>query len=219
MTKFRQLIRFGDRGRDVIAVKRAGRKMKVPGSKRINLSNRAGHAFIEMLDAVSAKHDLKKDHTYGPKLHEIFAPRFDAWGRRLYNTAKMRKHKPDIDHWVVMAPGADRPGMSTKAVVKAFVGKTARIFGAPLTIGTGTNHNRLTTSGNVSDHWSGNAADIPAYGRRLIQIGQAALIAAGYPVWRARLCFGGLYNVGNHQIIFNTHIGGNHTNHCHVSAH
>jgi hypothetical protein len=44
-----------------------------------------------------------------------------------------------------------------------------RPVGEPLTIGTGSRHSRMTTSGNVSDHWGGNAADIPATGRNLIR--------------------------------------------------
>jgi hypothetical protein len=64
-------------------------------------------------------------------------------------------------------------------------------------------------NGNVSEHYTGNATDIftingkPAVGERLIRAGRAALIAAGMP----RKCAqgaGGLYNVGNHQIIFGT---------------
>jgi hypothetical protein len=117
------------------------------------------------------------------------------------------------------APGADRAGVATKPVVLSFVSKIAGIFGQSLTIGTGTRHSRMTVDGNVSDHWSGNAADIPATGRRLIRLGQAALIAAGMDPSEARRKTGGLFNVGGHQIIFNTHLGGDHTNHLHVSAH
>jgi hypothetical protein len=117
------------------------------------------------------------------------------------------------------AAGADRAGVSIKPVVLSFVSKIAGIFGQDLTIGTGTNHSRMTVDGNVSDHWDGHAADIPATGRRLIRLGQAALIAAGMDPSEARKQHGGLYNVGGHQVIFNTHQGGDHTNHLHVSAH
>lgn len=119
---------------------------------------------------------------------------------------------------VIEPASADRPGVATQPVVKRFVAEIAGLVGHPLTIGTGTNHSRMTVNGNVSDHWSGHAADIPATGAELIRLGQAALVAAGMSPAQARKQRGGLYNVGGHQIIFNTHIGGNHTNHLHVSA-
>jgi hypothetical protein len=119
---------------------------------------------------------------------------------------------------VRFARGADRAGVRTSRAVRNFVVKIAAAAGHPLVIGTGTNHNRMTVNGNVSDHWSGHAGDIPATGRELIRLGQLALIAAGAnPAW-ARRQRGGLFNVGGHQIIFNTMQGGDHTNHLHVSA-
>jgi hypothetical protein len=111
-----------------------------------------------------------------------------------------------------LAPGADRPGVKTNHVVLEFVGSIA----PGLTIGTGSNHSRMTVDGNVSAHWTGNAADIPATGHRLIQLGHKALIRAGMPAAQAIRQTGGLFNVGGWQIIFNTHIGGDHTNHLHV---
>jgi hypothetical protein len=120
---------------------------------------------------------------------------------------------------VKLNPGADRAGVTTSGAVKSFVRAISAIYGHPLTIGTGTNHTRMTVDGNVSDHWGGNAADIPASGPQLIRLGQAALIAAGMAPSKARRQTGGLFNVNGHQIIFNTMQGGNHTNHLHVSAH
>jgi hypothetical protein len=118
-----------------------------------------------------------------------------------------------------LARGADRAGVGTSSAVKRFVRSISALYGQPLTIGTGTNHSRLTVDGNVSDHWSGNAADIPASGKALTRLGQEALIAAGMPEKQARKQTGGLFNVNGHQIIFNSNIGGNHYNHLHVSAH
>ena len=73
-----------------------------------------------------------------------------------------------------------------------------------------------------SQHWTGNAVDIPAGGRALTRLGQDALIAAGMPVSEARKARGGVYNldVDGHrvQILFNTHVGGNHFNHLHVGV-
>jgi hypothetical protein len=119
---------------------------------------------------------------------------------------------------VRVASGADRAGVSTNKAVLRFVREISGLAGQPLTIGTGTNHSRMTTSGNVSDHWSGHAADIPASGQALTRLGRLALIAAGANRKWAKRQSGGLFNINGHQIIFNTNEGGNHYNHLHVSA-
>lgn len=119
---------------------------------------------------------------------------------------------------VAFAPGADRPGVHTAPAVKRFTRKLSRLAGERIVIGTGTNHSHLTVNGNVSDHWSGHAGDIPAVGKRLVRLGRLALIAAGMPRRQALKQTGGLFNVNGHQVIFNTHEGGDHTNHLHVSA-
>ena len=117
-----------------------------------------------------------------------------------------------------LAAGADRPGVRTSRGVLQFVGRIGELAGRPLTIGTGTRHSRLTVNGRQSQHWTGHAADIPARGAQLIRLGQDALVAAGMSRAQARRQHGGLYNVGRYQIIFNTHEGGDHTNHLHVGV-
>lgn len=117
---------------------------------------------------------------------------------------------------MTVAAGADRPGVRTKPQVVRFAERVSGIAGVPVAIGTGTRHSRLTVNGNVSNHWTGDAADIPARGDRLIRLGQAALVAAGVPERKARRARGGLYNVGDWQIIFNTQEGGDHTGHLHA---
>lgn len=117
---------------------------------------------------------------------------------------------------VTLAPGADRAGVETSPEVLRFARQISAIAGGRVTIGTGTQHSRLTVNGNVSQHWTGDAGDIPASGRRLIRLGQAALIAAGMPEREARRQRGGLYNVNGRQIIFNTQQGGDHTDHLHI---
>jgi hypothetical protein len=96
----------------------------------------------------------------------------------------------------------------------------AGVLGRPLTIGTGSNHSQMTVNGNVSDHWSGRGADIPLTGASLIEAGRAALIAAGMPKKQALKQRGGLFTLNKGgkriQVIFNTHEGGDHTNHLHV---
>jgi hypothetical protein len=134
-------------------------------------------------------------------------------------TAARQIHAVDlrrIHGKVSISPTADRPGVHIKGQVVKFVGQVAGLYGRRLTIGTGTNHSRMTVNGNVSDHWDGYAADIPLTGGALIKAGQDALIAAGMSPRKARRQHGGLYNVGGWQVIFNTHIGGDHTNHLHV---
>lgn len=118
------------------------------------------------------------------------------------------------------AGGADRAGVRTKAHVITFVRRIAAIFGGPLTIGTGTNHNQFVVGTNhESDHWTGNAADIPATGATLTRLGQCALIAAGMSPNEASKQSGGVFNVNGVNILFNTLVGGNHFNHCHVGLH
>lgn len=116
---------------------------------------------------------------------------------------------------VVGAP-IDRPGVRTRDSVVEFVRRISGITGEPIQLGTGTRHNRMSTSGRQSAHWTGGALDLPASGARLTRMGQAALIAAGMPPAIARKQRGGLFNVGRHQIIFNTNVGGNHYDHLHV---
>lgn len=110
-------------------------------------------------------------------------------------------------------PGRLQPGL------KRFARQVSSVLGEPITGSDGTGHSYLTVNGNVSEHSSGDATDVPARGKRLIRYGQAALIAAGMPEAQARKQTGGLFNVGNHQIIFNTHEGGDHTDHLHISTH
>jgi hypothetical protein len=121
----------------------------------------------------------------------------------------------------VKITGAD-PGRIAPGTL-AFARKVAGVYGAPLVGDSGASHSLYTTSGNISEHSTGHAIDFPATGQKLIRMGQAALIAAGMPADEARKKTGGLFNVTSpngvrHQIIFNTHIGGDHTNHLHASA-
>lgn len=117
---------------------------------------------------------------------------------------------------VTLAPGADRPGVHTHKRILRFLREVSDRANEPLTIGTGTNHSEYTVSGNVSDHWVGRGADVPASGHELIRLGRKALIAAGMPKRLARKQTGGLFNLNGYQIIFNTQEGGDHSDHLHV---
>ncbi len=119
----------------------------------------------------------------------------------------------------ILAPGADRPGVSTSEAVLDAVRQISAVFGEPLTITTGTNHSQLTTSGTVSQHWTGDAADIAMTGDRLTRLGQSALIAGGWSEAKAKATTGGLFNLDNGwQVIFNTNEGGDHYTHLHVGV-
>lgn len=109
------------------------------------------------------------------------------------------------------------PGRIKPSVLK-FAKRISAILGEPIIGSDGTGHSHLTVNGNVSQHSTGNATDIPATGGDLIKKGRAALIAAGMPKAQAMKQTGGLFNVNGHQIIFNTHEGGDHTDHLHISA-
>jgi hypothetical protein len=119
---------------------------------------------------------------------------------------------------VSIAPGANYAGRPINKPVVQFVRQVAGMLGRRLTIGTGTHHDRLTVNGTVSDHYSGNAADVPLTGRLLIRAGQDALIAAGMPAAKARRITGGGFNYGGWQIIFNTNAPGwgDHLTHLHI---
>ena len=130
---------------------------------------------------------------------------------------------------VAFAPGADRAGVSTSKLVRNFVGLVAGSIGRPITITTGSNHSQMTTSGNVSDHWTGRAADIavPVNSRQGDMIAGRALLLAGVPRAQARKMAqqGGLYTLtprsgplAGHriQVIWKTYEGGDHHNHVHV---
>src|SRR6266576_811947 len=118
---------------------------------------------------------------------------------------------------IVIAPGADRPGVPTQKAVLDFAARIAELYGRPLTIGTGSNPNQFVVGTHrQSAHWTGRAADIPMAGDALTKLGQDALIAAGMGPAEARQQRGGVYNIGDYQILFNTYVGGDHYNHLHI---
>ncbi len=93
MVKFKQLIRPGQRGKDVRAVKRAMLDMGIKGSGALGKTNRAGPQFVKVLKRVQNQHGLPADGIYGKATHKFIAPHFDAYGRVLYRTAKFRRIK------------------------------------------------------------------------------------------------------------------------------
>jgi hypothetical protein len=147
----------------------------------------------------------------------------------LMEAINRKNSPPDSATPSVASVGAAAPGKGEvkitgpnperiKPSVLKFANKISELLGEPIVGSDGTGHSRLTVNGNVSQHTTGNATDIPATGADLIRKGQAALIAAGMDPKKAKKQTGGLFNVSGHQIIFNTHEGGDHTGHLHISA-
>ena len=94
----------------------------------------------------------------------------------------------------IVDPGANRPGADLAPELVGFVRRMAEFLPRPPIVTTGTNHSPTTTSGNPSDHWTGNAADFgsvrngfPATGGGYGDaIAEAAFLAAGEPTATAR---------------------------------
>lgn len=108
----------------------------------------------------------------------------------------------------------DRAGVPTNQATRAAVKGISSILGSPVAFGTGSAHSQMTSSGNVSEHWEGDAIDLPSSGRRLFAIGRSALILAGMDPKQARKHRGGIVNINGWQIIFNA---ADHYDHVHVS--
>jgi hypothetical protein len=132
---------------------------------------------------------------------------------------------------VIVAPGANLPGKPIQSMTLRYVERMAALIHKPITITTGTNHPKLTADGNVSDHFTGHAADIGMaanggtddgpVGDRIME---AALVLAGVPAGtaHAEAQAGGLFtNIHDSmriQCIWKTSNGGNHHNHVHVGV-
>lgn len=132
---------------------------------------------------------------------------------------------------VIVAPGANLPGKPIAPMTLRYVERMAALIHKPITITTGTNHPELTVDGNVSDHFTGHAADIgmaanggtddSPVGDRIME---AALVLAGVPAAaaHAEAQAGGLFtNTHDNlriQCIWKTTNGGNHHNHVHVGV-
>jgi hypothetical protein len=127
---------------------------------------------------------------------------------------------------------ANRAGVALTPTITQVVRRIAGRLPRRLTVCTGTNHNERTTSGNVSDHWAGNAVDLcssangfPASGGGYGDtIAAAALMATGKSRGEAvALARRGGNIVTNYaglrfQIIWKSHVGGNHYDHIHVGV-
>lgn len=105
---------------------------------------------------------------------------------------------------VIVAAGAERPGVSTHQEVLGYIKAMSGLVGVPLTITVGTNHSQYSASGLESDHWTGWAADLGSVANHFAtggdagtRIAAAALIVAGVSRDKAVsvAAGGGLHNV------------------------
>jgi hypothetical protein len=133
---------------------------------------------------------------------------------------------------IIVDPGANRPGVDLAPELVAFLRRMAEFLPKPPIVTTGSNHPRLTTTGNVSDHWDGHAVDLgsarngfPASGGGYgDKIAEAAFLAAGESpaAAGANAARGGAYTIERGglriQILWKTLVGGNHYNHVHVGV-
>ncbi len=118
--------------------------------------------------------------------------------------------------WVrVPKPAGQWPGPGQE--ILSFAAAIAKQSGRPIDAWDTSTHSRMTVNNNVSAHTTGDALDIPASGAKLLRLGRIALMQAGMPRREAMKQKGGLYNIGGKQIIFNTQIGGDHTDHLHIA--
>ena len=128
-----------------------------------------------------------------------------------------------------VAPDANLPDKPLTPALIAFITRMATFYDGTLIVTTGTNHDRYTTTGNVSDHSTGNAADFGMAanggtndGPVGDRIAAAAFLAAGVPHDQAvaRAQAGGAQTIVSNslriQIIWKSDVGGNHHNHVHV---
>jgi hypothetical protein len=132
----------------------------------------------------------------------------------------------------VVDPGANRPGAELAPELVGFIRRMADVLPRPPIVTTGTNHSPTTTSGNPSDHWTGHGADFgsvrngfPATGGGYgDQLAEAAFLAAGEDAEAARAMAraGGAHTSIRGglriQIIWKSHVGGNHYDHVHVGV-
>jgi 3D (Asp-Asp-Asp) domain-containing protein len=129
-----------------------------------------------------------------------------------------------------LGSGANRAGVGLTPAMRQFLNRMTGYLPRKLVVCTGTNHSQLTSTGNVSDHWTGHGVDLCSsangfpvtgggYGDR---IAAAAFRAAGYSPTAASAAgvAGGAVTTYTArlrvQIIWKSQVGGNHDDHIHV---
>jgi hypothetical protein len=92
VTPFRQPIRPGDVGSDVLAYKAALHRMGVKGSGAMSSSRTAGPVFVAELKVLQRQHKLKVDGIAGKATHALVAAHFSPYDAWLYRAARIRTH-------------------------------------------------------------------------------------------------------------------------------
>lgn len=129
---------------------------------------------------------------------------------------------------VIVASWANLAGHPISDITMEFFNEVADKLNRTITVTTGTNHSKFTTSGNVSDHYDGHAGDFGntanggTAGTNDIAVAALELCGVSPANARTRVANGGLWNEqwkGHRiQIIKNTLIGGDHYNHAHLGV-
>ncbi len=88
-TAYRQPIFPGDKGGDIFAVRHALRAL---GHDLPAVGFTAGPIFVSAIERVQRNHGLEVDGHYGPTVHPIVAPHFNAADAFLYTHAQIRAH-------------------------------------------------------------------------------------------------------------------------------
>jgi transglycosylase-like protein with SLT domain len=132
-----------------------------------------------------------------------------------------------------LSPNANLPGRPLTPAMKAFIRRMATFYSGTLVVTTGTNHDKHTLNGNISDHFTGNAADFGMVLNHGVDdgpvgdaIAASAFLAAGLPrdEARRRARAGGTHTILSNglriQIIWKIDAPGigNHHNHVHVGV-
>lgn len=209
---------------------------------------RLKHALVPQLVALGLQHVAQAvvpdSRTYGPA-SVAAVEAFQAakplpangtvdkgtWHARGINELVVDVAPVALEGEVIIAPGANLAGKPIQELTFNYLKRMAGMLGKPITVTTGTNHDKFTVNGNVSDHFSGHAADLGMVanggtndgpvGDRLMNI---ALLVGGLSAAdaTAKSGSGGLFTFTHEnqriQCIWKTDEGGNHHNHVHVGV-
>jgi hypothetical protein len=90
---FRQEIRRGNVGLDVLATKRA---LQAVGFGGIALTQKAGSVWEHDVARMQRAHNLQADGVYGKATHAVLVRHFDGYSTWLYRHAKLRPRRPAV---------------------------------------------------------------------------------------------------------------------------
>lgn len=191
-------------------------------AQKINLESKTyGPSSVDGVEKLQAKQHLDVDGVVGK----------DTWHALGIDEPVQDDPPVFAEGKVIIAPGANKPGHPIQAMTMKYVARMSDRFGKPITITTGTNHDKLTKNGKISDHFSGHAADIGMAANGGTNDGpvgdkimEAALVLAGVSDQHApeQARGGGLFTFTHEgmriQCIWKTDEGGDHHNHVHVGV-